>query len=175
MLKDSIKKSSLFIQTRDCFNYFSRTGFTTVLLKFFIVYCDGKLHMYFYCRKLQVFFTAFVSEQINMNYVCFFIGSKTKKYIKDKSLAFAKDFMRQLYEQTRCQNQTVYTALLWEEIHTATTRRYNRNPEANIFYFRQVTFLSCSLEEMADMDELFGSDGDSDNDQRGNDTLIFIM
>lgn len=32
-----------------------------------------------------------------------------------------------------------------------------------------------SLEEMADMDELFGSDGDSDNDQRGNDTLIFIV
>lgn len=25
------------------------------------------------------------------------------------------------------------------------------------------------LEEMADMDELFGSDGDSDNDQRGDD------
>lgn len=25
-----------------------------------------------------------------------------------------------------------------------------------------------SLEDMADMDELFGSDGDSDNDQRGN-------
>lgn len=28
---------------------------------------------------------------------------------------------------------------------------------------------------MADMDELFGSDGDSDNGQGGNDTLIFIM
>lgn len=28
---------------------------------------------------------------------------------------------------------------------------------------------------MADMDELFGSDGDSDNDQRGNDTLILVI
>lgn len=37
-------------------------------------------------------------------------------------------------------------------------------------YFLWVT-LYYSVEEMADMDELFGSDGDSDNDQRG----IFLL
>lgn len=35
-----------------------------------------------------------------------------------------------------------------------------------------VTPFRDSLEKMADMDELFGSDGDSDNDQRGNDHFI---
>lgn len=35
-----------------------------------------------------------------------------------------------------------------------------------------VTPIQDSLEDMADMDELFGSDGDSDNDQRGNDNFI---
>lgn len=45
------------------------------------------------------------------------------------------------------------------------------NPEVEIFLWRHflwVTASSSHVEEMADMDELFGSDGDSDNDQRGN-------
>lgn len=40
------------------------------------------------------------------------------------------------------------------------TRKQNVSFRSSHFYYR--------LEEMADMDELFGSDGDSDNEQRGN-------
>lgn len=45
------------------------------------------------------------------------------------------------------------------------------NQEAE-FSTSGVTPFRDSLEDMADMDELFGSDGDSDNDQRGNDPFI---
>lgn len=45
------------------------------------------------------------------------------------------------------------------------------NQEAE-FSTSGVTPFQDSLEDMADMDELFGSDGDSDNDQRGNDHFI---
>lgn len=45
------------------------------------------------------------------------------------------------------------------------------NQEAE-FSTSGVTPFQGSLEDMADMDELFGSDGDSDNDQRGNDPFI---
>lgn len=58
-------------------------------------------------------------------------------------------------------------------MHTTTTQPLSLTSEANVFYFRSL--FHWSLEEMADMDELFGSDGDSDNDQRGDHALIFIM
>lgn len=45
------------------------------------------------------------------------------------------------------------------------------NQEAE-FSTSGVTPFQDSLGDMADMDELFGSDGDSDNDQRGNDPFI---
>lgn len=68
-----------------------------------------------------------------------------------------------------------YTATLWPVLLTTTAPRPNLDLGSKTFHQSPVisSFLRLtayhSLEEMADMDELFGSDGESDNDQRGND------
>lgn len=68
-----------------------------------------------------------------------------------------------------------HTAALWPVKLTATAPRLNLDLGSKTFHQRPAisSFLwltsQHSWEEMADMDELFGSDGESDNDQRGND------
>lgn len=68
-------------------------------------------------------------------------------------------------------NSGLYCRLVAADDHyTGTAVRLNpeAQPESGD-HFLQVTFPLHSSEEMADMDELFGSDGDSDNEQRGKD------
>lgn len=68
-------------------------------------------------------------------------------------------------------NYCVYCHLVVWNVHynstsaSVWTRKQNLRSQS-VDCFLWVT-LYHSLEEMADMDELFGSDGDSDNDQRG--------
>lgn len=102
---------------------------------------------------------------------------KREKYLSNiKSFLLLGCFMFQTTRTPHPEFTVVYTASLWPLTLTTTVRR-PQHELGNKIFPQSPAIISCrsrfyySLEEMADMDELFGSDGDSDNDndQRGND------